>query len=60
MLLFEFIDENETKYIFFLRDQKKLNVRSQKNEMLTSLGVTERQVAQQLCEGTKRIIGPEI
>ena len=60
MLLFEFIDENETKYIFFLRDQKKRNVRSQKNEKLTSLGVTERQVAQQLCEGTKRIIGPEI
>ena len=30
MLFFKFKNENETKYIFFLRDKKKRNVRSQK------------------------------
>ena len=30
MLLFEFQNINETKYIFFLRDKKNRNVRSQK------------------------------
>ena len=37
MLFFEFKNENETKYIFFLRDKKTEMFVHKKNETLTSL-----------------------